>query len=82
MNMEDVDSLLSCHMQDSSRGPVPGDAHWAPERPGRGGGLRGQADLPDHKLPPEAGPRPREAGQGRYPAQNRFVALSKDCTIQ
>ena len=63
-------------LQDCSRRSVPGDADWAPERPGRRGGLGGEADLPDHKLPAEAGPRPREAGQGRPPSQNRSVARS------
>ena len=63
-------------LQDCSRRPVPGDADWPPERSGRRGGLGGEADLPDHKLPAEAGPRPREAGQGRPPSQNRSVARS------
>ena len=51
--------MTELDLQDCSRRSVPGDADWAPERPGRRGGLGGEADLPDHKLPAEAGPRPR-----------------------
>ena len=61
-------------LQNCSRRPVPSDADWPPERPGRRGGLRGEADLPHHKLPAEAGPRPREAGQSGPPIKNRSVA--------
>ena len=68
--------MTESDLQDCSRRPVPGNADWPPERPGRRGGLGGEADLPHHKLPAEARPSPREARQGRPPTQNRSVGRS------